>query len=115
MYGHPIAQAAMPVIPQTHVQATPNGPGGIGTTSFQRRHPPSSGPTYQGKPGDGKVDNHMVRPLSGTAHKQNNPRRKRPHPNNTSLAPKQSGRTFQYSDHSAEGAVEHGCSTAAFR
>ena len=115
VYGHPIAQAAMPVIPQTHVQATPNGPGGIGTTSFQRRHPPSSGPTYQGNPGDGKVDNHMVRPLSGTAHKQNNPRRKRPHPNNTSLAPKQSGRTFQYSDHSAEGAVEHGCSTAAFR
>ena len=47
----------------------------------------------------------MVRSLSGTAHKQNNPRRKRPHPNNTSLAPKQS----------VEGAAEHGCSTAPFR
>ena len=61
------------------------------------------------------MDNYTVRQLSRTAHKQNNPRRKRPHPNNTSLAPKQSGRTFQYSDHSAEGVVEHGCSTTAFR
>ena len=112
VYGHPIAQAAVPVIPQTHVQATPSGPGGIGTTIFQRRYPPSSGLTYQGNPGDGKVNNHNVRPLSGTAHKQNNLRRKRPHPNNISLAPKHSGRTFQYSDHSAEDIVEHGCSTA---
>ena len=35
VYGHPITQAAVAVIPQTHVQATPSGPGGIGTTSFQ--------------------------------------------------------------------------------
>ena len=115
VYGHPIAQAAVPVIPQTHVQATPCGLGGIGTTSYQRRHPPSSGHTYQGNPGDGKVDNHTVRPLRGTAHKQNNLRRKCPHPNYISLAPKQSARTFQYSDHSAEGVVEHGHSTAAVR
>ena len=117
VYGHPIAQAAVPVIAQTHVQATPSGPGGIGTTSFQRRHPISSGHTYQGHPGDGKwiIINPTIRPLSGTVHKQNNPRRKRHHPNNTSLAPKQSGRTFQYSNHNAEGVVEHGCSTTAFR
>ena len=30
VYGHPIAQAAVSVIPQTHVQATPSGPGDIG-------------------------------------------------------------------------------------
>ena len=61
------------------------------------------------------IINHTIRPLSGTVHKQNNPRRKRPHPNNTSLTPKQSGRTFQYSNHNAEGVVEHGCSTATFQ
>ena len=57
----------------------------------------------------------QVKPLSRTAHKQNNLGQKRPHPYNISLAPMQSGRTFQYSDHSAEGVVEHGCSTATVR
>ena len=115
VYSDPITQVAVAVIPQTHVHATPSGPGGIGTTSFQRRHPPSSRHTYQGNPGDGKVDNYIVRPLSGTAHKQNNLGREHPHPNNISLAQKQSGRTFQYSDHSAEGVVEHERTMAVVR
>ena len=100
VHGHPIAQAAVPIIPKSHVCAAHSGARDIGTTNFQRQHPTSSGREHPGSLGGGKLNNHNIRPTSGADHKQINRGRKRPHPNNFISTPKQYGRKFQYSDHS---------------